>query len=41
MRTDAEKVREGRPTVLTSLRERPDAASVVEWLVPQVRARRA
>ena len=26
MRTDAEKVREGRPTVLTSLREQPDAA---------------
>ena len=41
MRTDAEKVREGRPTVLTSLRELPDAAPVVEWLVPQVRARRA
>ena len=41
MRTDAEKVREGRPTVLTSLREGPDAAPVVEWLVPQVRARRA
>jgi len=40
MRTDAEKVREGRPTVLTSLRELPDAAPVVEWLVPQVRARR-
>ena len=41
MRIDAEKVREGRPTVLTSLRELPDAAPVVEWLVPQVRARRA
>src|SRR3954465_794984 len=41
MRIDAEKVREGRPTVLTSLREVPDAAPVVEWLVPQVRARRA
>jgi urease accessory protein len=40
MRTDAEKVREGRPTVLTSLRELPDAAPVVEWLVPQVLARR-
>ena len=40
MRTDAEKVREGRPTVLTSLRELPDAAPVVEWLVPQVWARR-
>ena len=40
MRRDAEKVREGRPTVLTSLRELPDAAPVVEWLVPQVRARR-
>ena len=41
MRTDAEKVREGRPTVLTSLRELPDAAPVVEWLVPQVWARRS
>ena len=40
MRTDAEKVREGRPTVLTSLRELPDDAPVVEWLVPQVWARR-
>src|SRR5690349_7028919 len=40
MRTDAEKVRKGRPTVLTSLRERPDAAPIVEWLVPQVQARR-
>ncbi len=41
MRVDAEKVREGRPTVLTSLREQPDAAAIVEWIVPQVRARRA
>ncbi|MDT7555155.1 MAG: urease accessory protein, partial [Pseudonocardiales bacterium] len=41
MRVDAEKVREGRPTVLTSLREQPDAADIVEWIVPQVRARRA
>jgi urease accessory protein len=41
MRADAEKVRAGRPTVLTSLREGPEAAPVVAWLLPQVRARRA
>ncbi len=40
MRVDAEKVREGRPTVLVSLRERPDAVPIVEWITAQVRARR-
>jgi urease accessory protein len=37
MRSDAAKVREGRPTVFTSLRERPEVPEVVDW----VRARRA
>ncbi|MBO0851989.1 MAG: urease accessory protein UreG [Pseudonocardia sp.] len=32
MRADAERVREGRPTVFTSLRERPDAPEVVRWV---------
>jgi urease accessory protein len=37
MRRDAERVREGRPTVFTSIRERPDVPEVVAW----VRERRA
>ena len=37
MRTDAERVRNGRPTVFTSLREQPDAPDVTAW----VRAQRA
>nr|WP_051581168.1 urease accessory protein UreG [Pseudonocardia acaciae] len=32
MRADAERVRDGRPTVFTSLRERPDAPEVVSWV---------
>jgi len=32
MRTDAERVREGRPTVFTSLREDPAVPAVVDWL---------
>jgi urease accessory protein len=37
MRADAERVRDGRPTLFTSLRERPDVPDVVRW----VRERRA
>jgi urease accessory protein len=40
MRNDAEKVREGRPTILTSLREHPDAGPVAEWITARVRSRR-
>ncbi|WP_308190341.1 urease accessory protein UreG [Pseudonocardia sp. TRM90224] len=41
MRGDAEKVRDGRPTVLVSLRDQPDAAPIAEWITTQVRTRRA
>ena len=37
MRTDAERVRDGRPTLFTSIRDRPEVPDVVAW----VRARRA
>jgi urease accessory protein len=37
MRSDAERVRNGRPTLFTSLREQPDIPDVVRW----VRERRA
>ena len=37
MRSDAERVRDGRPTLFTSLREQPDVPDVVRW----VRERRA
>nr|WP_051341470.1 urease accessory protein UreG [Pseudonocardia spinosispora] len=37
MRSDAERVRDGRPTVFTSLRTEPEAPDVVRW----VRERRA
>jgi urease accessory protein len=37
MRSDAERVRDGRPTLFTSLREQPDIPDVVRW----VRERRA
>jgi urease accessory protein len=37
MRSDAERVRAGRPTLFTSLREQPDIPDVVRW----VRERRA
>ena len=41
MRADAERVREGRPTVFTSLRDQPGAPAVAEWvrsrLVPTAR----
>jgi len=37
MRADAERVRDGRPTLFTSLREQPDVPDVVRW----VRERRA
>jgi urease accessory protein len=40
MRRDAEAVREGRPTVLVSLREQPDAGPIVEWITALVAARR-
>jgi urease accessory protein len=40
MRRDAELVREGRPTVFTSLRQQPDAAPVAEWITGLVAARR-
>jgi urease accessory protein len=39
MRTDARRVREGRPTVFTSLRDRPDAPKVVRWVREQRAAR--
>jgi urease accessory protein len=40
MRRDAEAVREGRPTVLVSLREQPDAGPIAEWVTGLVAARR-
>src|SRR5918912_296611 len=40
MRADAERVREGRPTVLVSLREQPDAGPITQWVTALVRARR-
>jgi urease accessory protein len=40
MRRDAEAVREGRPTVLVSLREQPDAAPIADWVTGLVAARR-
>jgi urease accessory protein len=40
MRRDAEAVREGRPTVLVSLREQPEATPIVEWVSGLVAARR-
>jgi urease accessory protein len=36
MARDAERVRNGRPTVFTSLRNRPDAADVVAFLRTQL-----
>jgi urease accessory protein len=39
MRVDAEKSREGRPTVLTSLREQPGAPDVAAWVRSLVAAR--
>ena len=41
MRTDAESLREDRPTMLVSLREQPDAAPIAEWVTALVRARRS
>ncbi|MFN2479745.1 MAG: urease accessory protein UreG [Pseudonocardiaceae bacterium] len=38
MRRDAVAVRGGRPTVLISLREQPDAGPVVTWLLSQLRS---
>jgi urease accessory protein len=32
MRRDAQRVREGRPTVLTSIREQPDVPEIVAWV---------
>jgi urease accessory protein len=32
MRTDAARVRDGRPTVFTSLREQPEVDEVVTWI---------
>jgi urease accessory protein len=32
MRRDAERVREGRPTVFTSIREHPDVPEIVAWV---------
>ena len=40
MRGDAEAVRDGRPTMLVSLREQPDAGPIAEWVGAQVGARR-
>ncbi len=40
MRRDADAVREGRPTVLVSLREQPDAAPIAEWITGLVATRR-
>ena len=41
MRTDAERLREDRPTMLVSLREQPDAGPIAEWVTALVRARRS
>jgi len=38
MRHDAEQVRAGRPTVLLSLREQPDAGPVVDWVRNRLQA---
>jgi len=40
MRTDAERLRGQRPTVLVSLREQPDAGPIARWVTGLVRARR-
>ena len=40
MRSDAERLREDRPTVLVSLREQPDAGPIAEWVTALVTARR-
>src|SRR5690348_3638358 len=40
MRTDAERLRGDRPTVLVSLREQPDAGPIREWVTALVRGRR-
>jgi urease accessory protein len=32
MRSDAERVRDGRPTVFTSLRDQPGAPDVARWV---------
>ena len=40
MRSDAERLREDRPTVLVSLREQPDAGPIAEWVTALVAARR-
>jgi urease accessory protein len=37
MRDDAERVRDGRPTVLLSLRDQPDAEPVVGWVRHRLR----
>jgi urease accessory protein len=36
MRRDAERVRQGRPTLFVSLREQPAASDVVAWLLEQL-----
>jgi urease accessory protein len=36
MRRDAERVRQGRPTLFVSLREQPAAPDVVAWLLEQL-----
>ena len=41
MRTDAERLRGDRPTVLVSLRDQPDAGPITEWVTGLVRARRS
>ena len=40
MRSDAEKVREGRPTVLISLTDDPAAIDVLSWVRDQLAAAR-
>jgi urease accessory protein len=40
MRTDAERLRGDRPTVLVSLREQPDAGPIADWVTALVRAGR-
>jgi len=32
MRTDAERVRDGRPTLFTSIRNQPEVPEVVRWV---------
>ena len=41
MRTDAERLREDRPTMLVSLREQPDAGPIAHRVTALVRARRS